>query len=82
MLTPIRCFSCGTAIGSRAPIYRARRAQQVRALLEKERIHPTKASLQAAALRVDMEAIHQDIGLRNDCCRMRLTTTMDYRDYF
>lgn len=82
MLTPVVCITCGSPLGCKAPFYRAIRNSRVREALEKTGVRPSQASLQAAALQIDMKDILERLGVDLDCCRMHLSTIMDWRDYY
>lgn len=81
MLIPVRCFTCGGAIGDVAPLYRAIRAAVARARLEARGTRPSAAEVDAQ-LEIPMEDALDALGVIAGCCRQAITTAMDIRDYY
>lgn len=81
MLIPIRCFTCGAPVGDVAVAFRQIRAERLRKLLAERGVAPGKATLEPD-LEVDMSDVYEALGIDEDCCRMALATTMDFRDFY
>ena len=89
MLTPPRCPTCGLPIGDVAVIYRELRRRLFEETLKKKgkkgalkfRVLPTQVVVDAR-LKISMDAVLAGLQINDDCCRMHLSTVMDWRDYY
>ncbi len=81
MLIPVRCFTCGGAIGDIAPLYRTLRAERAGARLEARGTRPAAAEVDAQ-LEIPMDDVLDALGVVTGCCREAVATSMDIRDYY
>lgn len=83
MLIPVRCFTCGYPIGRVAALFRFIRARRVREYLKGRQVIPTQV-MADAQLQIDMSDVFDRLAIPrdSDCCRVHLTSAMDFRDYY
>lgn len=83
MLVPIVCFTCGLSLGDLAPIYRLARAKRMEARYgtDESRVAPAQAALDPTQEDNMMVDVLDALRLTK-CCRTRMTSAMDFRDYY
>lgn len=81
MLTPIRCITCGSSIGDIAPFFQILKSRKIEAALTERDTNPNMAIVDAG-LQVECKDILESLGVKYDCCRMHLISTMQFNDYY
>lgn len=83
MKTPNSCLSCGNMLGHVVFIFR--RVRKERNKKRSKGVIPdyaTVTSSNSAENEQDLADLLDKLGLRSDCCRMRMMTSMDMMDYY
>jgi DNA-directed RNA polymerase subunit N (RpoN/RPB10) len=81
MHTPPGCFSCGCSVGHLSEIYRFVREIRVSKKLAELGTAPENAATDIR-LKMDMSDLLDKLGIRADCCRVALTTTMQWKEMY
>jgi DNA-directed RNA polymerase subunit N (RpoN/RPB10) len=81
MLTPLVCLSCKWPIGDIAPVFWAVHAARARKALKKGKTVPPKAA-ENLALTSDNTDLFEALGIKADCCRMCLETSMQLKNHY
>ena len=81
MLVPPCCLSCGCSIGHVAPIYSAIHQRRMKEKLKLAKVKPDKAA-EYFALEQDNDKLLSDLGLKNDCCRICVTHSMQLKNNY
>jgi hypothetical protein len=80
MLTPVVC-TCGMPIGDVAPLFLLMRAARVREVLAARGTAATQAAIDAG-LQIECGDILDRLQVVYDCCRARLVTNMQFKQYY
>ena len=81
MLIPAACPSCGSDIGSIAPLFSKMRAKKAKEKLAESGAAPTMAAADRG-LQIDCSEIFDSLLVDSDCCRMAVATSMRFTDYY
>jgi DNA-directed RNA polymerase subunit N (RpoN/RPB10) len=81
MLMPILCFTCGMPIGDKADLFKRLRSEKAKAILAQRGTIPTKASVDPG-LQIDCTDIFDRLKIFQYCCRMHLTSNMEFADLY
>lgn len=81
MLVPVACLSCGCQIGHVAAIFRRMREERIKAQLAALDTIPERAAENLRAS-MDISDLMDKLGIKYDCCRMHLSSNMDWREFY
>ena len=81
MLPYIVCLGCGYPLGDIAPLYKHIQKTRVEQELIKKNILPHNA-LGSANMEVKMGDVLDALCLTKMCCRIHLSTVLDYKNYY
>ena len=80
MIVPVLCITCGSLIGDKAGLFKAMRIEKVKAALKEHNTAPDQAMIDT--LKIDCSDIFDKLDIPYGCCRMHLTTAMEFTSYY
>lgn len=81
MLTPVRCFTCGSSTGHVATVFAHERRRRAKAALTERGTVPNMAMVDAG-LQLACGDVLDRLKIDRDCCRKTLITAMIFQDHY
>ena len=81
MLTPVRCFTCGSSTGHVAVVFATERRRRAKEALAARNTAPSMAMVDAG-LDLACGDLLDRLQIPRDCCRKTLLTAMIYQDHY
>jgi len=81
MLIPVLCFTCGCSIGEKEDLFLHMQAKLAKKILDERKTAPIQAHIDPD-IQITCGEILTKLGVKNDCCRKTMVTSMRFSDYY
>nr|BBO54037.1 Putative DNA-directed RNA polymerase subunit 10 homolog protein [Abalone asfa-like virus] len=83
MLCPVVCFGCGYSLSEKCEIFKAIRRARIYDKIGRDKLNilPQQVPLDPD-IQIVMEDVLDKLKIFKICCRARIGTYLDYRDYY